>query len=216
MYSPSRRIALTLALAFSLAGCGEQSKQYASSSAANTFFTVPNEWREISFEKLSAFEKKQRADVDEEQANAVIWQVAFTPAKKFKISKVYAIEAIDEPIVVARVRELSYEEGNDISYNALREIVLPFQTWRMNPDQAPPGFSVVNDYEISDQGVNGIRSVFRFDSEGKNQTLDQVALVSNDRRKIYILLSRCVTTCYTKNQKVIDEIVKSFTVRGEK
>lgn len=216
MFSARVRIGLALALVVALSGCGQQSKQYASSNKANTFFTVPNSWNKISAARLSAYEKKQLENNPNSRADSVIWQVAYTPMKKFKLSQVYALDSFKEPIVVARVRKLSIAETNNISYNVLRDIVIPYQTWTQNPNQAPPGFSIVSDYEISDQGVNGVRSIFTFDNDGKNQTLDQVAMVSDDRRTLYVFLTRCITTCYKKNKKEIDEIVKSFTVRGKK
>ena len=199
-----------------LAGCGQQSKQYATSKAANTFFTVPNGWNEISFKKLTAYEKSRSEGTENPTEESVIRQVAYTPLTNVKLSQVYSIQPFEKPIVVARVRNLTYQEANAISYNGLREIVIPFQTWTQDPEQAPPGFSIISDSEISDQGVRGVRSIFKFESDNVSQTFDQVSMVSDDRTTLYFLLSRCTTTCYEKNQKVIDEIVKSFTVRGKK
>ena len=210
------QISSLVCLVSALAGCGQQSKQYATSKAANTFFTVPNGWNEISYKKLTAYEKSRSDGTENPKEDSVIWQVAYTPLKNVKLSQVYSIQPFAKPLVVVRVRNLTYQEANAISYNGLREIVIPFQTWVENPDQAPPGFKVISDYEISDQGVRGIRSIFKFDSDNVSQTFDQVSMVSDDRTTLYFLLSRCTTTCYVKNQKVIDEIVKSFSVRGKK
>lgn len=212
----TRQFAFTICLLLSLTSCGEQSKQYASSSAANAFFTVPNEWREISFEKLSEFEKSLSTGSQSERADSVIWQIAFTPLKKLELADVYSIQTFEEPIVFARVRTLTYQESNEISYNVLRDIVVPFQTWTQDPSQAPTGFSVISDAEVIDQGAHGIRSVFTFDDDGVNQTFDQVTMVSDDRRTLYILVSRCTTVCYQKNKNVVEDIVKSFTLRGKK
>jgi len=48
------------------------------------------------------------------------------------------------------------------------------------------------------------------------QTLNQTSLMSNDRSTLYIFVVRCATKCYTKNKKVIEEIVTSYTVQGAK
>lgn len=216
MYRPTIQIALIACFLSVLTGCGGPSQQYAASTAASTYFTVPISWREISFEKLTAYEKSQASGEQKAIAESVIWQIAYTPLKKLELSQVYSAESFDQPIVVARVRNLTYQEINQISYDALRNMVIPIQTWSQTPEKAPPGFSIVSDAEIYDQGVRGIRTIFTFDNEGTNLTIDQVAMVSDDRRILYLLFSRCITTCYEKNQKVIDEIVTSFSVRGKK
>jgi len=55
---------------------------------------------------------------------------------------------------------------------------------------------------------------YSFDYDGVNETINQTALYSNDQSKIYIFIVRCSTECYNKNAKTIDQIIKSFTVRG--
>ncbi len=201
-------------LATLLTGCGTQSKQYAASNKAKTYFTVPNGWHEISEKALTEFEKKSTPAGS--TVPTVTWQIAYTPLKNIKISQVYSIQTFDQPVVVARVRPLSNAETQSISYNNLRDILLPLQSWVTTPSAAPAGFNLINDYEIMDQGVRGVRSIYSFDRNNVNITLDQVAMVSNDRRTLYVLLSRCNSDCYTKNRKVIDGIVTSFTVKGKK
>lgn len=216
MYHLTIRIALVAGLLLGLTGCGQPNDLYAASKTANTYFKVPSSWNEITFEKLSAYEKRTAVGDQVATAKNVIWQVAYTPLKRLSLSQVYSVESFDEPIVVARVRNLDNDEINEISYKVLRNIIYPIETWVKTPDEAPAGFSVVDDYEIADQGVRGIRSIITFNNKGIGVTFDQVAMVSDDRRILYLLLSRCNTTCYTKNQKEIDEIVSSFSVRGKK
>ena len=75
-------------------------------------------------------------------------------------------------------------------------------------------FQLIDDQEVVEKGGKGVNLVFSFDYDGVNETVNQSALYSNDQNKIYLLIIRCSTKCYKKNSKDIDEIVKSFTVRG--
>ena len=73
---------------------------------------------------------------------------------------------------------------------------------------------MIDDQEIVDKGGRGVNITFSFDFEGKNETINQTALYSTDKTKIYLLIARCTTECYNKNVDQIEKIVKSFTVRG--
>lgn len=210
------QVALVACLVTLLTACGEQSKQYASSKVANAYFTAPNGWREISNETLTKFERKNAEETGSDAIDTVIWQTAFTPIKNLKLAQVYSIESLAKPLVVVRVRTLKYEERQGISFDKMRSIVLPVQSWLDAPDDAPDGFKLIDDYEVVDQGVRGIRTIYTVDDDGVSQTFDQVVLVTEDKNIVYILLNRCNTECYNANQKEIDEIVTSFTVKGKK
>ena len=78
-------------------------------------------------------------------------------------------------------------------------------------------FSYLNEYEVADKNSHGVRSIFSFTgSDGVSQTFDQSALVSDDRKVMYVLLVRCTTEFYQKHAAEISKIADTWTIRGAK
>jgi hypothetical protein len=203
-----------LAMALSLAGCGETSKLYPASKSEGVFFSVPKNWSGVTTKALNRFEEKSAAEDPENKVSLVKWQVAYSPNKKVKAEDVFTLETPKHPLVFARVRALSDSEINEVSYNSLRDVIVPL-TQLINQDTSQdPGFSIVADEEIVEKGARGVRTVYTLTIQDVKQTISQTALVANDRSTMYIFVARCSTTCYNKNRKTINEIVNSFTVRG--
>lgn len=164
--------------------------------------------------ELNAIEAKSTASGAAERLALVKWQQAFTFDNSIAPSKVFNLVAPRVPIAFVRVRELFPDEVNSVSYNSLRDIVEPVTDWVSNPTSSTPIFDIVDDYEVVQKGARGVRTIYNFTSQGVSQTIDQTALVSTDRKKIYVFVVRCTTTCYNKNIKAISRIADSFTVRG--
>ncbi len=207
-----RITAATLALVM-LSAC-TPSKQYAGSKTDGAFFSVPNGWTKISTEALTKEESKSTNQNDLDRLAMVTYQVGFTKAKKMSARKVFMLEPTDQPVLFARFRDLFPEERNSISLNSLRDIILPITQYQDGSKVNDRNFQLFDDQEIVEKGGKGVSLLYSFDYNGVNETVNQVALYSNDQNKIYLFIIRCSTTCYNKNIDEIDEIVKSFTVRG--
>ena len=120
-------------------------------------------------------------------------------------------------MVYLRVRDLNYDDMNSISYNDLRNIILPITSWLDDPTKANVDFLLLDDYERVEKIARGVRTIFTFsDRAGISETVDQTALVSDDRTRIYILLVRAPTKYYKAHAKELQAIGDSFTVRGNK
>lgn len=207
-----RITAATLALVM-LSAC-TPSKQYAGSKTDGAFFSVPNGWTKISTEALTKEESKSTNQNDLDRLAMVTYQVGFTKAKKMSAREVFMLEPTDQPVLFARFRDLFPEERNSISLNSLRDIILPITQYQDGSKVNDRNFQLFDDQEIAEKGGKGVSLLYSFDYNGVNETVNQVALYSNDQNKIYLFIIRCSTTCYNKNIDEIDEIVKSFTVRG--
>jgi hypothetical protein len=112
------------------------------------------------------------------------------------------------------VRDLTSEETNDFSYNSLRNVIVPVTQLADGAELGVPDFEILSDREVVEKGARGIQTIYRFSIDGEQQTFNQTALMSNDRTVIYILIGRCLSECYQKNKKAIEEIVSTFTVEG--
>jgi hypothetical protein len=201
-------------LTFLLAGCGESSKLYPASKADGVYFSVPKNWNGLSSEALNKYEKKSNGDKSDSRQSLVKWQVAYSPTAKIKISEVFSLKPPKSPLVFARIRDLTTPEINDFSYNSLRNVIVPVTDLAAGNNAGAPDFKVLLDEEVVQKGGRGVHTVFSFSLDGIAQTFNQTVLTSNDRATLLIFVARCESSCYAKNQKQIEEIVKSYTVRG--
>ncbi|CAN2225258.1 hypothetical protein MCETOYE15_01322 [Candidatus Nanopelagicaceae bacterium] len=211
-----RILALCMALTLALTGCGENSKIYAASKAEGVFFSVPKNWHGLSYAALNKYEKGSEKDKADSRQALVKWQVAYSTDSKIKVSQVFSLKAVKSPLVFVRVRDLTGSEINDFSYNSLRNVIVPITQLSDGVDLGVPDFKILEDGEVVEKGARGIQTIYSFSIDGTEQTFNQTVLMSNDRTTLYILMVRCETKCYTKNKKVMEEIVKSYTVRGAK
>ena len=207
---------ISLALAISLSACGESSKLYPASKSEGVFFSVPNTWDEISSASLNKYERESAGTEGESRQALVKWQIAYSTNSKLKVSEVFDLTAPKEPLAFARVRDLEGTEVNSVSYNSLRDVIVPITSLMNGDDPSAPDFEILADQEVVEKGARGVQTIYSFSIDGVKQTINQTALVSNDRTTMYIFVVRCESKCYDKNEKKIDEIVGSFTVQGAK
>lgn len=207
--------AIAISLVFVLSSCGTPSKQYVGDSKEGVFMTVPNGWQQISGVELNKHESTSTVAGASDRLASVKWQVAYSPNKKYRAKDVLSLLTPSSPIVYIRVRSLLSEEINSISYNSMRDVILPLTTWASGTDKTAPPFVISVDEEKVQKGGRGVHTVFSFtNSKGSSQTIDQTVLLSNDHSKIYLLIARCSALCYTKQIKLLDSITHSFTVKG--
>jgi hypothetical protein len=200
-----------------LASCGTPSKLYAADKSDGVYFTVPQGWHEISQDSINAVESKSQAAGAADRLALVHWQIGYSVEKKFLAEKVLSLKAPEKPVVYVRVRSMSSDEMNAVSYNTLRDLVVPLTTWASGTDTSAPELSINDDSEIVQKGGRGIHTQFTFKaSDGIEQTIDQSALMANDRSTLYIMIVRCSRTCFDSQRKVLEKIATSFTVRGKK
>ena len=205
---------LGTALVLGLTGCGESSKLYPASKSEGVFFSVPTSWKALSTASLNKYEKESTEPEGAARQALVKWQIAYTTNKKLKVSEVFNLTAPSQPLVFARVRDLESSEINSVSYNTLRDVIVPVTSIINGDDPSAPDFQILVDQEVVQKGARGVQTVYSFSIDDKEQTINQTSLMSNDRTTMYIFVVRCTTECYAKNKKKIEEIVSSFTVEG--
>ena len=205
--------AASLLCALTLSSCSS-SQQYAGSKDDGAFFAVPNGWYQISNQELNKEEGKSTNQDDLDRLSMVTYQVGFSAVKKVTPEQVFLLDPTDHPVVFARFRDLFPEERNSISLNSLRNVILPVTDLLEGNIENTRNFQLIDDQEVVDKGGTGVNLIYSFDFEGVNETINQTALYSTDKSKIYLFIARCTTECYNKNSDQIEKIVNSFTVRG--
>jgi hypothetical protein len=196
-----------------VAGCGAPAFRYAADSKANTYFKVPRQWHQI--DDLSLAVALQRGGY----TAGVPWEVGYDAGAAPSVKHVVSSTA-SQPVVQAIVAPVTRAASNAMSYNLLRNLILPVST--LNRADAAKhgfpltGFTLYNDSIITPgQGVHGVRDIFSYTyPSGATDTFDQVALTNSDATMVYLLFAHCLSTCYSKNLHQIDSVMTSFTVRS--
>ncbi|MDQ7904266.1 hypothetical protein RB614_06990 [Phytohabitans sp. ZYX-F-186] len=217
----ARRLILLFApLALLVSACGAPEYEYVKNSEQQTYFKVPNDWRQIDQEALHEF----AVGVDPDSATAqlreqLMWTVAYDAAEEPSITHIAAPMPFAEPAVWAKVERLLPEVSSAISLDVLRNLLLPvtedMRTAAAQADALYPGFELLrDDVIVPEKGLHGVRVAYNYQFLGRSTTFDLTALVNDDASLLYMLLIRCAARCYTERADELESIATSFTVRS--
>ena len=200
-----------LLVAVTVAACGAPQFTYVANSSANTYFKVPYGWHKVDDAALG---KELNTS-----SGSGAWSVAYDAGTAPSAAHVFSSQ-ITRPFVFAVVGQLSSTESNQISYNGLRDFLLPV-TSAARQSAAKSGFPLTGFQLLDDsvldpgQGVHGVRVTFDYTyPDGSIDTFDQVALLNAEETKVYVLMAHCQTSCYSQFLRQIDTVMTSFTVRS--
>jgi len=205
-------VAALVIVGFSVAGCSLAPQYtYVSDSADNAYFKVPPSWHQVPEASL------QSAEGSSSQEGSYLWSEAYDANSKPSVDHVFA--ATEKPVVYASVIGLSSSERNEISYNSMRDLLLPVTAAARKAASADheelEGFQSLSDQVITDSSNNrGIREIFDYDLGTAPETFDLTVLTNSSTTKLYFLLVQCTETCFASNYKQISDVVNSFTVGG--
>jgi hypothetical protein len=202
--------ALLLGVTVTVSGCAAPRFTYVANSGQHTYFKVPNDWHKIGSAALAAVLNAQSA--------AGNWMVAYEPGGK-PVAADFSSVKVSKPFVFADVGTLNSAASNELSYNVLRDIILPVtSTGRANAaaqGSTLSGFKQFRDEVLTlGQGVHGVRETYQYTFGGISDTFDQIALTNADQTVLYLLYVHCTSSCYSHEQSEINEVMSSFTVRS--
>ena len=206
-----------LSLSIGLSGCAAPTKIYAKNTQLGVFFTVPSNWHQIPEEDIRSYEVAGADATNKSKADLVLWQEAYSESKLTTAKNILQLEAPKTLTAFARVRALTPEESDAMSYNGLRNLILPVTDLISGSSTIVDEFQLLDEQEIVTDTARGLKSVFSFTPKGgTNETVHQTALLADDRQSIYFFLVRCTTECFTKAEDSVNAIIESFTVKGSK
>ena len=206
-----------LLLGVTLAGCAAPQFTYVanSSSGANTstYFKVPYAWHKISDSSLSNELKTATG------GSGAGWTTAYEAGLKPSANDFLSFGTA-QPFVFAEVGQLNSTASNQLSYDSLRDFFLPVTSTARQSASAQgfplTGFKQIRDQMLSlSQGVHGVRETFNYTYTGNiTDTFDEVALTNADQTVVYLLVTHCTSSCYSKDQSQINDVMSSFTIRS--
>jgi len=147
------------------------------------------------------------------------WDVAFDADRAPAAVHLFSPNAA-QPFAFAFVTPLSATASNALSYNGLRDVLLPVTSAART--QATQGsfplthFKLLRDTVVTPgQGVHGVWDTYDYTYPGGiTDTFDQVALTNSNSTQLYVLMVHCVASCFSQNRDQLDTIMSSFTVRS--
>ncbi len=194
-----------------LSACGAASYTYVADSAAKAYYKVPTQWHQISQKDLNAALKAAGGSADG------IWSTAFDAGTAPSGSNFLA-PSINKPFVFSEVLTPTPAGSAQISYNLLRDFMLPVTSDARTQDAAS-GFPLTNFKQLRDQtvtaqqGVHGVRETFQYTFPGGVvDTFDEDVLTNADQTVVYFLMVHCTDSCYSQNSNNINTVMSSFTV----
>ncbi len=194
-----------------LSACGSPAYTYVADSSASTYYKVPAQWHQISQKDLDAALTAAGGSSDG------VWSTAFD-GDTSPSGNNFLAPSISQPFVFAEVGTLSDTVSAELSYNTLRDFMLPVTSDAREQD-AESGFPLTDFKQLRDQtitgqkGVHGVRETFQYTFPGGAvDTFDEDALTNADQTIVYFLMVHCTDTCYSQNQNNINTVMSSFTV----
>jgi hypothetical protein len=198
-------------ISLGLSACGAPQYTYVADSAAGTYYKVPYSWHQISQQALNA------ALVAAGGSGTGVWSTAFDAGAPPSASHFLAPN-VAQPFVFSEVGTLSPTVSAELSYNVLRDFMLPV-TSNSRATAAQSGFPLTNFKQLRDQtisakqGVHGVRETFQYTfPNGISDTFDEEVLTNADQTVVYFLMEHCTNNCYSQNQNNINTVMSSFTV----
>ena len=214
MASKARRVAKGLVgggailLGVILTGCAAPQYTYVANSGQNTYFKVPSGWHAISATALKTVTGSSGG-----------WTVAYEAGKP-AASDFLSFETT-QPFVFAEIATLNSTTSSQMSYDMLRDSVLPVTSTARQSAAAQTGYPLTGFTQIRDQvltpgqGVHGVRETYNYTyAGGITDTFDEIALTNADQTVVYLLVLHCTTSCYSHDQTEINDVMSSFTVRS--
>jgi hypothetical protein len=193
------------------AGCLAPQYTYVSDNADNAYFKVPPSWHQVNESSL------QSTEGPSSQEGSYLWSEAYDASATPSVEHIFS--ATSEPVAYASVLSLSSAERNDISFNSMRDLLLPVtqaaRSAAASAHESLSGFASLSDQVITDSHDNrGIREVFQYNLENTPETFDLTVMTNAATTKLYFLLVQCSTPCFADNYQEISNVVNSFTVGG--
>jgi hypothetical protein len=198
------------------AGCAAPQFTYVADSSASTYFKVPYGWHKISDGSLAAQLKAPGGVLG---PGSGTWEVAYDAAQAPAAVHLFS-PAATQPFAFAFVAPLSASASSAMSYNGLRDVLLPVTSAaRAAAAQGKfplTGFHLLRDTVVKPgPGVRGVWDTYTYTYPGGiTDTFDQVALTNSDKSQLYVLLVHCVAACYSQERNQFNTIMSSFTVRS--
>jgi hypothetical protein len=215
-----RRMAVGLAagsMVAGLAACAAPSYTYAADKTDHAFFKVPTAWPEVDPVVVSGAQTELTQSAAGQAGGPFSWSRAYDSAAHPAPNAL--LIGSHTPVVYASVQNINTTLQNQLSFDAMRNILLPVtSTARQSAASAGftlGGFNLIASNTITTKdGVREINEAYEYTISGRPDVFDLTVATNSSTTKLYVLLVQCYQDCFVAHQKQIAAVVNSFTVRG--
>jgi len=209
-YRVAALILLGLTVGIATTACATQ-YTYVADSGDNAYFKVPPSWHQVSQSSLQSVEGPSN------NVGSYLWSRAYDASSTPSVKDIFSSTTV--PVVYAAVLSLSSSERSQVSYNTMRDLLLPVTSSARSAAQQAgedlTGFQSIADQVISNsKGYRGIREVFTYTVGVTSEVFDLTVLTDSATTKMYFLLVQCAAQSFNTNYPQISQVVNSFTVGG--
>jgi hypothetical protein len=204
-------VAALIIVGLLVTGCVAPQYTYVTDSADSAYFKVPPSWGQVNQNTL------QNAEGQASQEGTYLWSRAYDDTAKPSINNVFS--SSDHPVAYASVLGLSAAQRSDVSFNSMRDLLLPVTSTARSAAAANhaqlSGFVSLADQVVTDSHHDrGIREIFDYDLGTTLETFDLTVLTNSTTTKLYFLLVHCSAKCFADDYKQIATVAGSFAVGG--
>ena len=211
----ARAAALALAVAGAgvLAGCGQPSQQFVSSTEDDLVVKVPSSWTVVRTGPLQTSASSAPAPGS--------WFADLDGSSSPGRTQ-FGQHSASQPLAIARTYVLSGSSAGSVSDDDLRDLVLPVSpTARQNlltngsatTKSIAKTFVQLAEVPIQSSTSHGVHVTFSYDLGEGVQVFDQVAVSNLAQTREYLLLVQCSQACWNTQHKSIDDAVRSLAVK---
>ena len=203
--------ALSAILAWLLAGCST-SVDYVGTASQGVFFKVPNSWDVFDGATLKRLGLAVAATANAQAAasgTSYPVYVIMAAAGRGVIVKGSPNFFGPQPWALANVVSFGASDQVGMSLVGLNDLLFPIDQWQQD------GLSVRqigNTMLIVRGALRGSRVTFEAQTPSGTLGFEQVALINSPTNKAWDLAVGCSLACFQAHRRVLDGIVKSFTV----
>jgi hypothetical protein len=213
-------LAVLVVIGLALSGCNISSGftyvSHRSPDGTILGFKLPNQWKTFDTQQVYEASNGPLTSAETKSISAGQWAEAFSDAPHPKALSVSAMVYSKYPVGFAEARPLNPQERDGFSFVSLRSEILG-----EDPENAtsPDPFHVTNDSEFanSSNGIRGSRLSTNIKlSSGATATLSQIVEVDANTDWVFAVTVICTASCWGPNSGVINQVLKSWTVKETK
>jgi len=197
------------ALAVGLTACGAPVYRYTANDADDLVLKVPRSWNLVR----SGVPPLQ----DGTPAPAGNWYAIYDAAPHPDVKHAGAPHTTD-PVAWVQTFVVTKEQAAGLTDDDLRDILVPVSdagrtSALLQGSFAGGAFRLFSDQKVTTRTATGVHVVFSYDLGNGAETFDKIVMLDRRQTRVHLLLVQCSKACYARDQRVIADSVRSFTVR---
>jgi len=197
-----------LALTLVLASCSGSGYAYVKDTNSSAFFKIPSRWA-LYDEKQILGESSLGLSPQSQQATAQAeWMVAFDANGTPSLGDILSSSST-APTGFAFVRPLGPSERDTFSLATIRNALFDVD----GTTSGTPAELLSSTDVVLPGGFHGLHVEYNVRQGSQFLTVNQVGVVDPQTSTLYMFAIGCEANCYLNNQKVIDQIASSWTVK---